>query len=231
MEQRILVVDDDHAIAQGVAILLTQSGLSADWTDCARTALVMLDRIPLPRLVILDVMMPEIDGLALCQAIRQRAIYIPVLILSARDEIPSKILGLNLGADEYMTKPFDPDELIARVRAMLRFAERAHPEGPADNSCTYGPFRLLSATYTVTVGDHTAQLTRHEWLLLTTLLEVPGKVFGRETLLRRIWGTSYLGESRAVDMLVQRLRAKIEKNAATPRYLQTVRGFGYRLIL
>jgi DNA-binding response OmpR family regulator len=227
----ILVVDDDTAIAQGIATLLEQRTLPAKYTSCGREALALLEQLPLPRLMVLDVMMPGFDGLTLCRAIRQHLVHIPILMLSARDETSDKILGLDTGADEYMTKPFEPDELVARIRAMLRLAERATPSASANAVYQCGPLRMIQASYTVEVAERSIQLTPREWALLLTLMRTPGSVFGRETLLRQVWGTSFVGETRAIDVLVQRLRAKIEDDPANPRYIATVRGFGYRLVL
>lgn len=231
MDTYILIIDDDQAIAQGIATLFEQRRFPAKWTICGHTALAMLDHPPLPRLIVLDVMMPGLDGLTLCRAIRQCPAYIPILMLSARDEVSDKILGLDLGADEYMTKPFEPDELIARVRAMLRLADHFTTDTSSIASFQCGPLRLIPSTYTVEVADRSVCLTPREWTLLLILAKVPGRVFGRETLLRHVWGTTFVGETRTIDVLVQRLRAKIEDDPAHPRYIATVRGFGYRLVI
>ncbi|NJM08228.1 response regulator transcription factor [Candidatus Gracilibacteria bacterium] len=231
MEAYILIIDDDQAISQGIATLLEQRNFPAKYTNCGRKALAMLENPPLPRLIVLDVMMPDLDGFTLCRAIRQHLVHIPILMLSARDETSDKILGLDTGADEYMTKPFDPDELVARIRAMLRLAERATPNASANAVYQCGALRMIQASYTVEVADRSIQLTPREWTLLLTLAKAPGSVFGRETLLRQVWGTSFVGETRVIDVLVQRLRAKIEDDATSPQYIATVRGFGYRLVL
>lgn len=228
MSAEILIVDDDRAIRAGVATLLQQAGYRTRTAATVSEAAASL--VPPPDLVVLDVMLPDGDGLAVCREIRRRTPYIPILMLSARDELPDKIIGLELGADEYVTKPFEPRELLARVRALLRFAEqRAQGQSAGDQPLTCGPLTLWQAQHRVEVQGQPVELTPTEWALLVVLLEHSGQVFGRETLLRRVWGAAFIGDSRVVDVHVQRLRAKLEVTSSTPRCIQTVRGFGYRL--
>ncbi len=224
----ILIVDDDQAIVQGVATLLEQAGFRARRAYSAAEARALLAQ--LPDLVVLDLSLPDADGLTVCQHIRQLTPYIPILMLSARDEVSDKVLGLELGADEYVTKPFEPRELLARIRALLRFAEqRAGERRCEEQPLTCGPIVLWRAQHRVEVEGALVELTPREWALLELLMEHPGQVFGRETLLRRVWGTDFLGDSRVVDVHVQRLRAKLEVTPTTTQCIQTVRGFGYRL--
>jgi DNA-binding response OmpR family regulator len=228
----ILIVDDDPAVLQGVTTLLEQAGYATRSAATGAETLDMLADAPLPSLIILDIMLPEIDGYTVCRHIRQLPAYVPILMLSARDELTDKVAGLELGADEYVTKPFAPRELIARVRAMLRFAGQQTSAPPAvEAPLVGGPVSLWRAQHRVEVNGCMVELTPREWALLELFLEHPGQVFGRETLLRQIWGDTFLGDSRTVDVQVQRLRAKIEQVPGTPHCIQTVRGFGYRFVV
>jgi DNA-binding response OmpR family regulator len=151
-------------------------------------------------------------------------------MLTARDDVTDKVTGLELGADEYVTKPFEPRELLARVRAMLRFADK-RGVGTADEApLTRGPIRLWRTQHRVEVNDQPIDLTPKEWALLELMMNHPGQVFGRETLPRRVWGNDFIGDTRTVDVHIQRLRAKVEPHPSTQRCIQTVRGFGYRLV-
>ena len=225
----VLVVDDDPAIREGVALLLEQAGYHVSRAASAAEALDRLTKPPPPSLVILDVRMPETDGFAVCRRIRAMSPYIPVLMLTACDTLIDKVTGLELGADDYIVKPFEPAELLARVRATLRFANQIAASAESAMLMS-GPVRLDKAQHHAEVCGKTVALTSKEWALLELFVTYPRHVFGRETLLRRIWGDTYLGDSRAVDMLVKRLRAKIEANPEAPMHIQTVRGFGYRFV-
>ncbi len=229
MATQILIVDDDVAVTHGIARLLEQAGYETCSAYCAREASAALAQAP--DLIILDVMLPDGDGFSLCRQIRQRPGYVPILMLTARDELSDKVQGLELGADEYVTKPFEPRELLARVRAMLRFAaQRDSGHHDADLPLVCGPVTLWRSQRKAEVCGRPIDLTPREWGLLELFVSHPGQVFGRETLLRRVWGTDFLGESRVVDVHVQRLRAKLEHDPSAPRCIETVRGFGYRFV-
>ena len=223
----ILVVDDDLAILEGLTVLLTQDGYRVSSAATGNQALALLS--PALQLVVLDVMLPDINGYLLCRHIRQQtACYIPILMLSARAELADKVIGLELGADDYLTKPFEPSELRARVRALLRFAEQCRSNVRLEEQpLTYGSIELWPLQHCVKVHGQALDLTPKEWCLLELFMRHPGQVFGRETLLRHIWGYDFLGDSRTVDVHVQRLRAKLETAALDMQYIQTVRGFGY----
>lgn len=229
MAIQILIVDDDVAVTHGIARLLEQAGYD---TICAHTASAATSALAgRPDLVILDVMLPDGDGFSLCRQIRQLTPYIPIVMLTARDELADKVYGLELGADEYVTKPFEPRELLARVRAMLRFAaQRDSGHHDADLPLVCGPVTLWRSQRKVEVSGQPIDLTPREWGLLELFMLYPGQVFGRETLLRRVWGCDFLGDSRVVDVHVQRLRAKLERDPVAARCIETVRGFGYRLV-
>jgi len=221
----VLVVDDDPAIVSGVTSLLHQADYAVLSAATGAAALAILPADDPPNLVILDVMLPDMDGYAVCRQIRQLPSYIAVLMLSARDETVDKVTGLDVGADDYLTKPFEPSELLARVRALLRFAAQRSGDQPL----VCGPLRLDLAARTASVNQVSLELTPTEWAVLEVLMKEPGQVFGRETLLNRAWEADFLGDSRVVDVCIQRIRAKIA--ALTPDFapIETVRGFGYRL--
>ena len=210
-------------------MLLEQAGYI---TQCAYTATEALRLLEHPvDLLILDVMLPDIDGFTLCRRVRTMDSYVPIMMLTARDELDDRIFGLELGADEYIAKPFEPKELQARVRAMLRFAARSDQmRERSENPLMYGPITLWKEQHRVEVSGQPIELTPTEWELLTLLMEHPGRVFGRETILNRVWGADFLGDSRVVDVAVQRLRSKLEPIPSEPRWVQTVRGFGYRFV-
>jgi DNA-binding response OmpR family regulator len=196
MASDILIVDDDPAVLEGVATLLDQAGYTTQRAASGAAALDRLATPPCPDLVILDVMMPGIDGYQVCRHLRQITRYIPILMLTARDELTDKIVGLELGADEYVTKPFEPRELLARVRAMLRFAEqRAVGQPPAEQVLICGPIELWKAAHQLVVRGQTIELAPREWTLLEFFMEHPNQIFGRETLLRRIWGYAVPGDT------------------------------------
>ncbi|MCU0492456.1 MAG: response regulator transcription factor [Chloroflexaceae bacterium] len=221
----ILIVDDDPAIRQGVTNILGQGGYVTVCAASGSEAVRLLEHTT-PALVILDVLLPDLDGFSVCRAIRARPHYLPVLMLSARDEVLDRVNGLEVGADEYVVKPCDPRELLARVRAMLRFTAQRQP---AENQpLVAGPLRCWLAARRLTIHEVEVSLTAKEWALLELFLAHPGQVLGRETLLHHVWGAAYLGESRCVDVLVQRLRAKLESAAPEVQAIQTLRGLGYR---
>ena len=229
MPASILVVDDDPAVRSGVTALLEQAGYCTRSAATGAQALALLAQPT--QLVVLDVVLPDIDGLTLCRHIRTLTPYVPILMLSARDELTAKVLGLELGADEYVTKPFAPRELLARVRAMLRFAgQRAGGQHPEEQALVWGPIALWPAEHRAELNGQPLDLAPKEWALLELFLRHPGQVFGRETLLRRVWGYAFLGDSRTVDVHVQRLRARLASHPAAARCIQTVRGFGYRFV-
>lgn len=226
MAHHILIVDDDRSITDALAILFKRAGYVIDIASSGAEALQKLTGNP--DLIILDIMMPDISGYEVCRQIRSQFSSVPILMLTARDQIQDKVLGLDLGADVYLAKPFETTELLAEVRALLR---RSKGEGLADKThLQCGDIQLYENTHRVTLRNTELDLTPKEYELLRILIRRPGVVFGRETLLREVWGYEYSGDTRTVDVHVQRLRAKIEDDPAQPRRLCTVRGFGYRLV-
>lgn len=224
MGQRILIIEDEAPIREIIAYQLEKNGFqimeAADGRDGLTKALEHK-----PDLIILDLMLPELDGFEVLKILRQRQ-DIPVVILTARDEEMDKVLGLELGADDYVTKPFSNRELLARIRANLRRLRR-QMEDPSKDTIILGDLSIDLKLYRVKKHDHILPLTPREFDLLHYLLDHRGQVISREQLLNRVWGYDFLGDVRTVDVTVRRLREKIEDHPGDPRYILTKRGAGY----
>lgn len=221
---RILVVDDEPAVRDVVAGALRPEGFTVAVLGDPRQAAPAVRQEP-PDLVILDVMMPEMDGLAVCREIRTFS-RVPVLFLTARNEPIDRVLGLELGADDYLGKPFHPRELVARVKALLRRAR----EATQPDVVRVGDLVLNVAERTVTRAGSTLDLTAKEFELLVYMARHPGRVFTREQLMDAVWGYTYAGSGRNIDVLVKRVRRKIEDTPDEPRILVTAWGAGYKVM-
>jgi two-component system, OmpR family, alkaline phosphatase synthesis response regulator PhoP len=221
---RVLIVEDSPDIAELVRHYLERAGHDASVVTSGRDALTRV-RQAAPDLVILDVMLPGMDGLQVCQALRAEpsTARVPVLMLTARGEEADRVRGLELGADDYVTKPFSPKELVARVAALLRRSDRAQLPAAV---LEYGPLSMHIDRHEVRVGSEEIKLTAKEFLLLQYLLEHRGRVLSRDRLLTDVWGYQYTGGTRTVDVHVRRLREKIPLLAGA---LSTVKQFGYKL--
>lgn len=228
MQDNILLVEDETAIAAFVQTALEREGFTVQVAEDGRQALARVNRSP-PDLVILDLMLPGVSGLEVCRAVRRMPTYVPIIMLTARDEDVDKVVGLELGADDYITKPFNTRELIARVHAVLRLA-RSRTAGCEPERLCIDQLEIDLTGRTVTIRGQPVDLTPKEFDLLVLLASNPGRVFGRETLLEKVWGYDYLGDSRTVDVHIQRLRHKLEEDPHHPRYLLTVRSIGYKFI-
>jgi len=229
LETRILVVEDDPEISDLVALHLRRAGYTVDTARDGHAALAALDREP-PDLVLLDLMLPPgPDGLALCRRIRERARYLPVLILTARGDEVDRVVGLELGADDYVTKPFSVRELVARVRSLLRRHRASAPaEGDEERPLRFGALRIDRVRREVRLGERAVELTAREFDLLVHFARHPGRVFTRASLLDDVWGYAHRGYEHTVNSHINRLRAKIEEDPARPRWVLTVWGVGYK---
>ncbi len=222
MNELILLVEDDPSIREITGLGLREAGFQVTKAVDGREALLRFRREQ-PDAVVLDVMLPQLDGLEVCRVIRSES-AVPVVILTARTDTIDVVVGLESGADDYVTKPFEMPELVARLRAALR---RAHHQG-TEETLHLGDLTVDVPGHEVRRGDTSIELSPTEFRLLVELARRPGMVFTREMLLERVWGYDYLGDSRLVDVAVQRLRAKVEADPSDPRLILTVRGVGYK---
>ena len=224
MDARILLIEDDPSIREVTAIGLRNAGFTVETADDGRAGLDRFEAANVD-LVLLDVMLPRMDGLEVARAIR-RTSMVPIVMLTARGDTIDVVVGLEAGADDYVRKPFEVPELVARVRAALRRVDRR--DGDEAAHLRLGPLLIDLAGRSVTREEEEIPLTRTEFDLLVDLARHPGQVLARDTLLDRIWGYDYLGDSRLVDVAVGRLRAKIEADPTSPELILTVRGAGYK---
>jgi two-component system, OmpR family, alkaline phosphatase synthesis response regulator PhoP len=222
---RILVVEDDADIAELIGHYLQRAGHAVERLESGRDVLPHLRR-DVPDLIILDLMLPGLDGLMVCQAVRSepRTAAVPIIMLTARADESDRIVGLELGADDYVTKPFSPKELVARVAALLRRTER---RAPPERVLRYGPIVIDADRHVVTVDDREVRLTAKEFLLLQYLILHRGRVLSRDLLLTDVWGYQYTGGTRTVDVHVRRLREKLPVLSGA---IETVKQFGYKLV-
>jgi DNA-binding response OmpR family regulator len=223
MAQTILVVDDEARIVKLVRDYLERAGFDVLAAHDGEMALT-LARLEQPDLIVLDLMLPGVDGLDVCRRLRQES-GVPIIMLTARVEEADRVVGLELGADDYVTKPFSPRELVARVRATLR---RANGQVGPSSILRAGDVELDTASLTATVAGEPVDLTPTEFQVLATLVRQPGRIFSREQLLEAVHGVIFDGYDRSVDSHVKNIRRKIEPDPRQPRYIQTVYGVGYR---
>jgi DNA-binding response OmpR family regulator len=221
---RILAVEDDERIRSAVKLALEDEGWTVDEAESGEEAIEKFNRCK-PDVVLIDIMLPGIDGFELCRTLR-RTSDVPVVMVTARNDTHDVVAGLEAGADDYLTKPFAPKELSARIRALLR---RIRPSAPGHARLVFGDLELIPDEGKVLRSGEEVHLTKTEFRLLCELAESPGKVLSREALLDKVWGYDYFGDGRLVDVHIRRLRTKIEADPANPRHVVTVRGLGYRL--
>lgn len=221
MAERILVVDDDTALSEMIGIVLQSEGYEADFCADGAGALDAFRRSR-PDLVLLDVMLPGLDGIQICRLIRAES-GTPIIMLTAKSDTTDVVAGLEAGADDYMVKPFNPKELVARIKTRLRTTT-----SESSDIIRVGDITMNVAAHEVLRGEESINLTPLEFDLLHTLASKPQKVFTREELLEQVWGYQYKADTRLVNVHVQRLRAKVEHDPDNPKIVTTVRGVGYR---
>jgi two-component system response regulator RegX3 len=222
---RVLVVEDEESFSDPLSYMLRNEGFEVAVAATGPEALDEFDRHGAD-LVLLDLMLPGLPGTEVCRQLRTRS-TVPVIMLTAKDSEIDKVVGLELGADDYVTKPFSSRELVARIRAVLR-RHGGQTEELEDAALEAGPVRMDVERHTVSVGGNGVQLPLKEFELLEMLLRNAGRVLTRMQLIDRVWGADYVGDTKTLDVHVKRLRAKIEPDPALPRYLVTVRGLGYK---
>src|SRR5215217_9315880 len=221
---RILSVEDDERIRTAVKLALEDEGWTVEEAETGEEALQSFSRHAAD-VVLIDIMLPGIDGFEVCRSIR-RSSDVPIVMVTARADTHDVVAGLEAGADDYLTKPFAPKELSARIRALLR---RVRSSDHGSGKLVFGDLEILPDEGVVMVGSRQVHLTKTEFRLLVELASSAGRVFSREVLLERVWGYGYFGDGRLVDVHIRRLRTKVEQDAANPRHVVTVRGLGYKL--
>ncbi|WP_371018367.1 response regulator transcription factor [Pseudalkalibacillus sp. JSM 102089] len=233
MAQKILVVDDEISILTLLQFNLEQAGYEVVTAENGAEALEVVVEEK-PNCIILDLMLPEMDGLEVCKELRQRHIHTPVLMLTAKDDEFDKVLGLELGADDYMTKPFSPREVVARIKAILRRVKQLEESKAASQmeeseKIQVGELEVYPNNYEAFFQEEIMEVTPKEFELLVYLLRHKGRVLTREQLLSAVWNYDFVGDTRIVDVHVSHLREKIEQNTRKPEYIKTIRGLGYKL--
>ncbi|WP_409251602.1 response regulator transcription factor [Bacillus sp. SCS-153A] len=233
MSKKILVVDDEQSIVTLLKYNLEQAGYSVITAyDGEEGRDLALEQVP--DLMILDLMLPKIDGIEVCKQIRQQKVMIPILMLTAKDDEFDKVLGLELGADDYMTKPFSPREVMARVKAILRRSQAMidaaeHLRSEQKDYLQVGELKVFPEQYEAYFAETLLELTPKEFELLLYLTENRGRVLTRDQLLSAVWNYDFAGDTRIVDVHISHLREKIETNTKKPAYIKTIRGLGYKL--
>ena len=221
---RILVVEDEESFRDALSYMLSKEGFEVRLADSGPAALESFDRHGAD-LVLLDLMLPGLSGTEVCRALRARS-SVPVIMLTAKDGEVDKVVGLELGADDYVTKPYSARELLARIKAVLR--RHGEPDDLAPATVEAGPVRLDVDRHVVSVAGAEVPMPLKEFELLELLLRNAGRVLTRGQLIDRVWGSDYVGDTKTLDVHVKRLRAKVEPDPATPRHIVTVRGLGYK---
>ena len=224
---RILIVEDEISFSEALAFLLEKEGFQITVAENGREALEKFDEKGAD-LILLDLMIPEVSGTEVCRIIRTKS-QVPIIMLTAKDAEIDKVVGLELGADDYVTKPYSSRELLARIKAILR-RNTSGGDLPTDNgSLTVGPIKMDIDKHQVTIDTEVIPLPLKEFELLEFLLRNSGRVLTRNQLIDRVWGSDYFGDTKTLDVHIKRLRAKIEEDPANPKIIHTIRGLGYKL--
>ena len=221
---RILVVEDEESFRDALSYMLRKEGFEVASAETGPVALELFDRQGAD-LVLLDLMLPGLSGTEVCRALRARS-AVPVIMLSAKDSEVDKVVGLELGADDYVTKPYSTRELVARIRAVLR--RRGEPEELLPTTIEAGPVRMDVDRHVVSVGGQPVAMPLKEFEMLEMLLRNSGRVLTRGQLIDRVWGSDYVGDTKTLDVHIKRLRSKVEPDPAAPKHIVTVRGLGYK---
>jgi two-component system response regulator RegX3 len=224
---RILVVEDEESFSEALGYLLGREGFDVTLADTGTKAIEEFDRIGAD-LVLLDLMLPGLSGTEVCKQLRQRS-AVPIIMLTAKDSEVDKVVGLELGADDYVTKPYSSRELVARIRAVLRRNADLGDDVATPGTLIVGPVRLDTERHVVEISGSITQFPLKEFELLEFLMRNSGRVLTRTQLIDRVWGSDYVGDTKTLDVHIKRLRAKIEADPANPVFIQTVRGLGYKL--
>lgn len=224
---RILVVEDEESFSDAISYLLGREGFEVGIADTGPKAIEEFDRNGAD-LVLLDLMLPGLSGTEVCRQLRSRS-NVPIIMLTAKDAEVDKVVGLELGADDYVTKPYSSRELIARIRAVLRRNGNEQLHDNEGHVLAAGPVRMDTDRHLVSVENQPTNLPLKEFELLEFLMRNSGRVLTRMQLIDRVWGSDYVGDTKTLDVHIKRLRAKIEKDPANPIYIQTVRGLGYKM--
>jgi len=222
---RVLVVEDEESFSDALSYMLRKEGFEVAVAPTGTDALTQFDRKGAD-IVLLDLMLPEMSGTEVCRQLRQKS-AVPIIMVTARDSEIDKVVGLEIGADDYVTKPYSPRELVARIRAVLRRKSADATEAPTQ-TLSAGPVRMDVERHVVTVNGEVVALPLKEFELLELLLRNAGRVLTRGQLIDRVWGADYVGDTKTLDVHVKRLRSKIEPEPSNPRYIVTVRGLGYK---
>ncbi len=225
---KILLVDDEISIERLVSSMLLDAGYEFAYADNGFDALAIAEQEK-PDLIIIDVMMPKMDGFAACRELRARGITAPIIFLSAKGDIVDKGIGFQAGGDDYMVKPFDPRELLMHIEAHLRRANMGIATASKDEVLDIGRFTLDVAQFRVTKGDERLSLTPKEFKIFFALASNPGIVLSKEQLVEAAWGKEFVGETSSITVFIKKLREKVEDDPSDPRIIQTVWGIGYRL--
>jgi len=222
---RVLVVEDEDSFSDALSYMLRKEGFEVSVAATGTSALTEFDRTGAD-IVLLDLMLPEMSGTEVCRQLRSRS-HVPIIMVTARDSEIDKVVGLEIGADDYVTKPYSPRELVARIRAVLR-RQAGDSTELSPPTLAAGPVRMDVERHVVTVSGDAVPLPLKEFELLEMLLRNAGRVLTRGQLIDRVWGADYVGDTKTLDVHVKRLRSKIEPEPSTPRYIVTVRGLGYK---
>lgn len=230
MKKKVLVVDDEQSIVTLLKYNLEQSGYEVLTAYDGAEGIALVENEH-PDLLVLDLMLPVMDGIEVCKQLRQKQIHIPIIMLTAKDEEFDKVLGLELGADDYMTKPFSPREVVARVKAILRRSGRVEMKEPEveEDFIELGEVKVFPEQYEAYYKGESIDLTPKEFELLVYLIENKGRVLTRDQLLQTVWNYDFAGDTRIVDVHISHLREKIEENTKKPVYIKTIRGLGYKM--